>query len=131
MIPSIPLPVAFGLAAILSPTDAVAVGALAGRIRLPKSLMHLLEGEALMNDASGLVAFKFAVAAAVTGVFSLPKAGASFLIIAIGGLVVGAVLASLITGLRILLRRSGLEDETMHMLIHILTPFALFWQQRN
>ncbi|SFK96140.1 sodium/proton antiporter, CPA1 family (TC 2.A.36) [Paenibacillus sp. 1_12] len=126
MIPSIPLPVAFGLAAILSPTDAVAVSALAGRIRLPKSLMHLLEGEALMNDASGLVAFKFAVAAAVTGVFSLPKAGVSFLIIAIGGLVVGAVLASLITGLRILLRRSGLEDETMHMLIHILTPFALF-----
>jgi CPA1 family monovalent cation:H+ antiporter len=126
MIPSIPLPVAFGLAAILSPTDAVAVSALAGRIRLPKSLMHLLEGEALMNDASGLVAFKFAIAAAVTGVFSLPKASVSFLIIAIGGLLVGAILASLISGLRYLLRRSGLEDETMHMLIHILTPFALF-----
>lgn len=126
MIPSIPLPVAFGLAAILSPTDAVAVSSLAGRIRLPKSLMHLLEGEALMNDASGLVAFKFAIAAALTGAFSLPKASVSFLIIAIGGLVVGAVLAWLITGFRFLLRRSGLEDETMHMLIHLLTPFALF-----
>lgn len=126
MIPTIPLPVAFGLAAILSPTDAVAVSALAGRIHLPKQLMHLLEGEALMNDASGLVAFKFAIAAAVTGVFSLPKASVSFLIIAIGGLVAGAVLASMITGFRYLLRRSGLEDETMHMLIHILTPFALY-----
>ncbi|NIK79524.1 CPA1 family monovalent cation:H+ antiporter [Paenibacillus castaneae] len=126
MIPSIPLPVAFGLAAILSPTDAVAVSALAGRIQLPRSLMHLLEGEALMNDASGLVAFKFAVAAAVTGAFSLPKASVSFLIIAIGGLAVGAILASLVTGLRFMLRRSGLEDETMHMLIHILTPFALY-----
>ncbi|NOU93260.1 Na+/H+ antiporter [Paenibacillus sp. LMG 31456] len=126
MIPTIPLPVAFALAAILSPTDAVAVSALAGKIRLPKSLMHLLEGEALMNDASGLVAFKFALAAAVTGVFSLPKASVSFFIIAIGGLVVGVILASLITGLRFLLRRSGLEDETMHMLIHILTPFALY-----
>ncbi|MBP1988715.1 Na+/H+ antiporter [Paenibacillus eucommiae] len=126
MLPSVPLPVAYGLAAILSPTDAVAVGALAGKIRLPKSLMHLLEGEALMNDASGLVAFKFAMAAAVTGVFSLPKASVSFLIIAIGGLVVGAILASIITGLREWLRRSGLEDETMHMLIHILTPFALY-----
>lgn len=126
MIPSIPLPVAFGLAAILSPTDAVAVGAMAGKLRLPKSLMHLLEGEALMNDASGLVAFKFAVAAAVTGYFSLSKASVSFLIIAIGGLAVGALLASIITGLRFLLRRSGLEDETMHMLIHILTPFALY-----
>ncbi|TDF92539.1 Na+/H+ antiporter [Paenibacillus piri] len=126
MIPSIPLPVAFGLAAILSPTDAVAVGALAGRIHLPKSLMHLLEGEALMNDASGLVAFKFAIAAAVTGVFSLSKASVSFLVIFIGGLAVGAILAVVITGIRSLLRRSGLENETLHMLIHILTPFALF-----
>jgi len=126
MIPSMPLPVAFGLASILSPTDAVAVGALAGRIHLPKSLMHLLEGEALMNDASGLVAFKFAIAAAVTGVFSLSKASVSFLVIAIGGLAVGAILAMIITGIRWMLRRSGLENETMHMLIHILTPFALF-----
>lgn len=126
MILSMPLPVAFGLASILSPTDAVAVGALAGRIHLPKSLMHLLEGEALMNDASGLVAFKFAIAAAVTGVFSLSKASVSFLVIAIGGLAVGAILAVIITGIRWMLRRSGLENETMHMLIHILTPFALF-----
>ncbi|WP_249866243.1 Na+/H+ antiporter [Paenibacillus konkukensis] len=126
MIPSMPLPVAFGLAAILSPTDAVAVGALAGRIRLPKSLLHLLEGEGLMNDASGLVAFKFAIAAAVTGIFSLANATMSFLVIFIGGLLAGAVTAVVITGIRSLLRRSGLENETLHTLIHILTPFTLF-----
>ncbi|GAA3402438.1 Na+/H+ antiporter [Paenibacillus hodogayensis] len=126
MIPSIPLPAAFGLAAILSPTDAVAVSSLAGRIRIPKSLMRLLEGEALMNDASGLVAFKFAMAAAVTGVFSLPQATFSFFLISIGGLVVGAVLAFLITWLRMVLRRSGMEDVTMHMLLQILTPFLLY-----
>jgi monovalent cation/hydrogen antiporter len=126
MIPSIPLPAAFGLAAILSPTDAVAVGALAGRIHLPKSLMRLLEGEALMNDASGLVAFKFAIAAAVTGVFSLPKASFSFLVISIGGLLIGAVLAFVIVGLRKLLRRAGMEDVTVHMLLQILTPFLLY-----
>lgn len=126
MIPSIPLPVAFGLAAILSPTDAVAVSSLAGRIRLPSSLSHLLEGEALMNDASGLVAFKFAIAAALTGSFSLANASASFLLIAIGGIAVGAVTALLISGVRVWLRRSGLEDETMHMLVHLLTPFALY-----
>ncbi|MDD9268184.1 Na+/H+ antiporter [Paenibacillus sp. GCM10023248] len=126
MIPTIPLAAAFGLAAILSPTDAVAVSSLAGRIHLPRSLKRLLEGEALMNDASGLVAFKFAIAAAVTGVFSLPKASFSFLVISIGGLIVGAVVAFLITGLRQLLRRAGLEDETMHMLLQILTPFLLY-----
>ncbi|CAM3250303.1 Na+/H+ antiporter [Paenibacillus lupini] len=126
MIPSIPLAAAFGLAAILSPTDAVAVGALAGRIQLPKSLMRLLEGEALMNDASGLVAFKFAVAAAMTGIFSLHKATLSFLVIAVGGLLVGAVIAFIIILIRQLLRRAGLEDETMHMLLQIVTPFILY-----
>ena len=60
---SIPLPVAFALAAVLSPTDAVAVSAISQN-RLPTPLMHMLQGEALMNDASGLVTFKFALAAA-------------------------------------------------------------------
>lgn len=51
--------------------------------------MHLLEGEALMNDASGLVAFKFAIAAAMTGVFSLVDASLNFLLVAVGGLAIG------------------------------------------
>src|SRR4051794_8312168 len=81
LIPSIPLPAAFALAAILSPTDVVAVSAISSRVKIPKTIMHLLEGEGLMNDASGLVAFKFAVAATVTGVFSLAQASGSFLVI--------------------------------------------------
>lgn len=80
LIPAIPLSAAFALAAILSPTDAVAVGSLSGRVKLPGKIMHLLEGEALMNDASGLVAFNFAIAATVTGYFSLTKAIGSFLV---------------------------------------------------
>ena len=78
LIPTIPLSAAFALAAILSPTDAVAVGSLSGRVKLPGKIMHLLEGEALMNDASGLVAFNFAIAATVTGYFSLTNAIGSF-----------------------------------------------------
>ncbi|AJS57591.1 Na+/H+ antiporter [Paenibacillus sp. IHBB 10380] len=126
MIPSIPLPASFALAAILSPTDAVAVGAMAGRANLPKKIMRLLEGEALMNDASGLVAFKFAIAAMVTGVFSLGNATFSFIIIAVGGLIVGAIISLLIIWLRVFLRRLGMEDITMHMLIQILTPFIIY-----
>lgn len=126
LIPSIPLPAAFALAAILSPTDAVAVSALAGRIHLPKSIIHLLEGEALMNDASGLVAFKFAIAAAVTGAFSIYKATISFFIIAVGGILIGAVTAFLIIRFKFFLRQLGMEDITMHMLIQILTPFAIY-----
>lgn len=126
MIPSIPLPAAFALAAILSPTDAVAVSSIAGRNHLPKTILNLLEGEALMNDASGLVAFNFAIAAAVTGVFSLREASVSFLIIALGGLVLGAALAFVIIWFRLFLRRLGMEDVTMHMLLQLLTPFAIY-----
>lgn len=126
VIPSIPLAAAFALAAILSPTDAVAVGSLAGRINLPKDVVRLLEGEALMNDASGLVAFKFAVAAAVTGMFSIYQASFSFMLIAAGGLVIGSALSFLIIRIRVFLRRLGMEDETLHVLIQLVTPFVLY-----
>lgn len=127
LIPSMPLSAAFALAAILSPTDVVAVGAISSRVKMPKTIMHLLEGEGLMNDASGLVAFKFAVAATVTGVFSLAEASWSFLVIAIGGLLGGAILAFLIIRLKIYLRRLGMQDVTLHMLIQLLTPFVIFY----
>ncbi|MEK3757549.1 Na+/H+ antiporter [Paenibacillus sp. FSL P4-0338] len=126
MIPSIPLAASFALAAILSPTDAVAVSALAGRVHLPKSIHRILEGESLMNDASGLVAFKFAIAAMVTGVFSLPKASLSFVLIAAGGLLLGAVLSFLLIRLSVFIRRFGMEDVTIHVLLQILTPFIIY-----
>ncbi|PYE52315.1 Na+/H+ antiporter [Paenibacillus barcinonensis] len=126
LIPSIPLPAAFALAAILSPTDAVAVGAMAGRVHLPKSIHRLLEGEALMNDASGLVAFKFAIAATVTGVFSLAEATVSFIVIAVGGLLAGALMSFLLIRLGLWIRRLGMEDVTIHMLLQILTPFVIY-----
>lgn len=126
MIPAIPLAAAFGLAAILSPTDVVAVSALSGRVKMPKGILRLLEGEGLMNDASGLVAFKFAIAAAVTGAFSLAQAAVSFVFISLGGLLCGVVISFLIIRFRLFLRRLGMQDVTMHMLIQILTPFVIY-----
>ncbi|WP_277585260.1 Na+/H+ antiporter [Psychrobacillus antarcticus] len=127
LIPSIPLSAAFALAAILSPTDVVAVGAISSRVKIPKTITHILEGEGLMNDASGLVAFKFAVAATVTGVFSLAEASVSFIWIALGGFLGGALLAYLIIQLKVYIRRLGMEDVTLHMLIQLLTPFVIFY----
>ncbi|MGM0950089.1 MAG: Na+/H+ antiporter [Bacillota bacterium] len=126
MIPAIPLAAAFGLAAILSPTDVVAVSALSGRVKMPKGILRLLEGEGLMNDASGLVAFKFAIAAAVTGAFSLVQAAVSFVFISLGGLLCGVVISFFIIRFRLFLRRLGMQDVTMHMLIQILTPFVIY-----
>ncbi|MBC1465429.1 Na+/H+ antiporter [Listeria welshimeri] len=126
MIPTIPLAAAFALAAALAPTDAVAVSSLSGRINLPKRIMNLLEGEALINDASGLVAFQFAIAAMVTGVFSLVDASISFFVIAIGGILVGMILSWLKFRLLKWVRGLGMEDVTFHMLIQILTPFIIY-----
>jgi monovalent cation/hydrogen antiporter len=127
LVPSMPLPVAFALAAVLSPTDAVALTGIAGRNRLPEQLMHILEGEALMNDASGLVALKFAIAAALTGVFSLRDASVSFVIIALGGLAVGAAVAWLFSyaSTRILnLNQEG--DPMPGVVMTMLIPFASY-----
>ncbi|MBC1434542.1 Na+/H+ antiporter [Paenilisteria rocourtiae] len=126
MIPTIPLAAAFALAAALAPTDAVAVGSLSGRIDLPKKITHLLEGEALMNDASGLVAFQFAIAAMVTGVFSIWNASVSFIVIAVGGIICGLALTFIKFRFLKWIRKLGMEDVTLHMLIQILTPFVIY-----
>jgi CPA1 family monovalent cation:H+ antiporter len=126
LIPSLPLPVAFALAAIVAPTDPVAVSAITSRIPVPPRLMHIIEGESLLNDASGLVCFRFAVAAAVTGSFSPAKAGLTFLWVALAGIAAGVAVTFLITRTHgILLRRFG-EDDGMPILINLLTPFGAY-----
>jgi CPA1 family monovalent cation:H+ antiporter len=125
LLPSIPLPVAFALAAVLSPTDAVAVSAIS-RDRLPTPLMHMLQGEALMNDASGLVTFKFALAAAVTGVFSLTNASVTFVLVAVGGLAVGVALSWLVGQLRSWMIARGWDDPATHVVFMLLLPFAAY-----
>lgn len=125
LLPGIPLPVAFALAAVLSPTDAVAVSAIS-RDRLPTPLMHMLQGEALMNDASGLVTFKFALAAAVTGVFSLANASVTFVLVAAGGLAVGVALSWLVGRLRSWMIARGWDDPATHVVFMLLLPFAAY-----
>lgn len=125
LLPSIPLPVAFALAAVLSPTDAVAVSAISQN-RLPTPLMHMLQGEALMNDASGLVTFKFALAAAVTGVFSLANASVTFVLVAVGGLAVGVALSWLVGRLRSWMIARGWDDPATHVVFMLLLPFAAY-----
>ncbi|WP_426206155.1 Na+/H+ antiporter [Pseudomonas sp. TWP3-1] len=125
LLPTIPLPVAFALAAVLSPTDAVAVSAIAQN-RLPTPLMHMLQGEALMNDASGLVTFKFALAAAITGAFSLANASLTFVLVAVGGLAVGVALSWLVGRLRAWMIARGWDDPATHVVFMLLLPFAAY-----
>ncbi|HJF34357.1 MAG TPA: Na+/H+ antiporter [Sporosarcina psychrophila] len=127
MIPAIPLAAAFALAAILSPTDPVAVNGIAKRIHLPDQIMNLVRGESLINDASGLVAFNFAVLAVVTGYFSITNAAGNFLYMFIVGALLGVGLGLIINRLRYALRRRGLVDVVFHSLLQILTPFIIFF----
>ncbi|MBN3786229.1 Na+/H+ antiporter [Burkholderia sp. Ac-20353] len=95
-VPSLPWAACFALGAIVSPPDAVAAKAVLERVALPRRLMVLLEGESLLNDAAGLVLFRFAVVAALTGAFSFQHALVSFAELGLGGVVVGFVIGWLV-----------------------------------
>lgn len=131
LIPAMPLAVAFAVAAIMSPTDPVAVSAITERISIPKRLLHILAGESLLNDASGLVSMRFAVAAAMTGSFSLLAAFGTFLWTALAGLVIGAATTFIIAhaGNR-LFARFQLEAGSQ-IIISLLIPFIAYLLAEN
>ncbi len=95
LIPDIPWSAAFVLGAIVSPPDVAAATAILSRVNIPRNVVTVLEGESLVNDASGLVIYKFAVAAVLTGAFSLWEASAQFVGVAVGGVVIGVVMGRL------------------------------------
>jgi len=126
LIPSLPLAAAFALGAIVSPTDAVATEAVTARLPLPSRAMYILNGESLINDASGLVAFKFAIAAVATGAFSWLEAGTSLVLLAGGGTLAGLAVAALIGEVRIRLMRYCVDDPTIQTMLSLLTPYAAY-----
>lgn len=126
LIPNIPLTAAFALAAILSPTDPVAVNGIAKRIHIPQKVLSLVRGESLINDASGLVAFNYAITAVVTGYFLLSEAILDFSHEFLAGAIAGLILGFLVAWLRFALRRQGIVDITFHSLLQILTPFGIY-----
>src|SRR5262249_28908955 len=89
LIPDFPLAAGFALGAIISPPDAVAATAIAQRLHMPRRIIMILEGESLVNDATALVAYRFAVAAVVTGSVSWSQIEAQFFIVGLGGILIG------------------------------------------
>ncbi|EJD6672061.1 Na+/H+ antiporter [Providencia rettgeri] len=126
LIPAISLAVAFALAAILSPTDPVSVSAMTVNSPLPSRMAHILEGESLLNDATGLVCFSFAVVAALTGTFSLVSAAGQFVFVAFGGILIGLLVAWAIGWLnQFLVKRTG-EEPAIQIMISLLMPFTAY-----
>jgi monovalent cation/hydrogen antiporter len=121
LVPGLPWAVAFVLGAVLSPTDAVAASAIASRLGLPRQITAIIEGESLVNDASALVAYRFAVLAVSTGVFSLGRATLSFVWVALGGVGVG-----LLGGWILIQVSSRIRDPFILILFTLVTPY-LVW----
>ena len=126
MVPSIPLAAAIALASALGPTDAATVTALKSNIHLTHRQQTLLSGESLINDASGVVAFQFSVAAAVTGAFSLVDAAGSFTVLFVGGVAMGIVTGFAFSAINAMLGRLGYEDTVANVLYEVLTPFLVY-----
>src|SRR5262249_22103793 len=121
LIPSLPWAAAFALGAIVSPPDAVAATSVVRRLPVPHRIVSILEGESLVNDATALVALQFAVAALLTGQFSLGQASLRFIWAAGGGIGFG-----LLVGVAIRWVHRHLDDPPVQITISLLTPFLAY-----
>jgi monovalent cation/hydrogen antiporter len=121
LVPGIGWAPAIALGAIVSPPDAIAATAIAQRLGLPRRLVTILEGESLVNDATALVTYRLAVAATLTGTFSIGDAAASFAWVVIGGVAIGLLVGWLVSWLL-----ARLEDPPVEVLITLIAPFAAY-----
>jgi CPA1 family monovalent cation:H+ antiporter len=126
LVPAIGWAAAFALGAIISPPDAVAAGAVFERFSVPSRIVAILDGEGLVNDATALVIYQFAVAAVVTGTFSAAGAGLAFFGVSIGGIAIGLGYGWAIVALYMLLRKAALSDVLIDNVIMLLAPYAIY-----
>lgn len=126
LVPAMPLAVAFTLGAIVSPTDAVATVATTSELPLPARVVQIVNAESLLNDASGLVAFKLAVAAAATGLFSSADIALQFLLLSGGGIAVGMLVEWLSRRLYRRMVRLAAPDPMVVTLVTVLTPYVAY-----
>ena len=124
LLPDMNIFAAFALGAIVAPPDAVAATAIFRRIGAPRRIVTILEGESLMNDATALIAYRFAVAGVVAAVgagFSWFDVGVSFVYVGLGGVVVGVVVGVLVTE-----AWQRTSDPTLEIMVSLLAPFAAY-----
>jgi CPA1 family monovalent cation:H+ antiporter len=117
----LPLAAGFVLGAIISPPDAIAATAIADRLKVPRRIVTILEGESLVNDVTALVAYRFAVVAVVTGSFSLAHASGQFFVVGIGGNVVGLAVGWLAEQFH-----KCVDDAPIEITVSLLTPFVAY-----
>src|SRR6266480_2848054 len=120
-VPGMPWASGFALGAVVSPPDVAAATAFLRRLPLPRRIVTILEGESMINDAAAIVAYRMAVAAAVTGSFSVPAATGRFLVVGAGGIAVGLAVAWLLAAVR-----RHIHDPEVENTISLLTGYAAY-----
>ena len=118
----LPLAVGFVFGALISPPDAVAALSFTQNLRVPRKIIVILEGESLVNDATSFISFRFAVAAVMTGSFSLGHASLQFLFVAVGGVCVGLAVGWLATQVQ-----KRLDDPPVQTMFSLLTPYIAYF----
>lgn len=126
LIPAMPPAVCFALAAVLSPTDVVAAGAVARHIPIPRGVLRLLEGEALFNDAAALICLRLAIAAAVTGTVPVLSSVAAFAWAAGAGVAIGIAFSFAVAKAKAFMTRKVGEDPSGQILISLLIPYGAY-----
>jgi len=126
LVPNLPWASAFVLGAIVSPPDPVAAGAVFERFTVPRRIVAILEGEGLVNDATALVIYRFAVAAVLTGTFSLGHASLAFFGVSLGGIAFGLLLAVTLVELTVRLRAHDLSDPLIGNALQLITPYIVY-----
>lgn len=127
LLPMIPWAACFVLAAVLSPTDAVAVKSITKGMKLPKGLMAILEGESLLNDASGLVSFNIALAAVLTNTFSVTNASYKFLVVAGGGAIFGLIIGIAFSYIKFIFSTKFADEFNILVIFQLITPVIVFY----
>lgn len=121
LIPELPLAAGIVLGAIVSPPDAIAAAAIAERLLVPHRIVTILEGESLVNDATAIVAYRFAVATVVTGSIAWGQVSVQFILVSLGGICAGLIVGFLAVWLQ---RR--IDDPPIEITIALLTPFLAY-----
>jgi Na+/H+ antiporter len=126
LVPGFGWPLAFTLGALVSPPDAVAAEAIFERIPIPRRIAAIVTGECLVNDATALVLYRFALAAAVSGAFSLAHASVAFVVVAVGGILIGLATSFIFEAALRFIARRGYDDATLGSVILLIAPFAAY-----
>ncbi|HEY1729261.1 MAG TPA: Na+/H+ antiporter [Candidatus Baltobacteraceae bacterium] len=126
VIAGISWPAAYVLGAIVAPTDAIAAEVISEDLSLPRRIMTIISGEALVNDASSLIIYRFAIGAALTGTFLASHVLPQFFLVSIGGIAIGLGVAAVLSWAHQFIRWRDLDDEVLENVINLFAPFACY-----